>query len=56
MPDSAEWRSEGTVFVERGGGLVVFHIQHLEGSIFENRQLAEAHGLALGRKWIDKRS
>ena len=55
MPDSAEWCSEGTVFVERGGGSVV-QIQHLEGSIFDFRQLAEAHGLALCKKWIDKRS
>lgn len=55
MPDSAEWRSEGMVFEKRGGGSVVW-IQHLEGSIFELRQLAEVHGLALCRKWIDKRS
>jgi hypothetical protein len=55
MPDSPEWRSEGTVFLQRGQGSVV-QIQHLEGSIFEDRQLAEAHGLALCRKWIDKRS
>ena len=55
MPDSPEWRSEGTVFVQRGQGSVI-QIQHLEGAIFEDRQLAEAHGLALCMKWIDKRS
>jgi hypothetical protein len=42
MPDSPEWRSEGKVFVQRGQGSVV-QIQHLEGIIFEDRQLAEAH-------------
>jgi hypothetical protein len=34
----------------------VVQIQHFEGAIFEDRQLAEAHGVALCRKWIDKRS
>ena len=55
MPDSPEWRSEGTVCVQRGQESVI-QIQHLEGAIFEDRQLAVAHGVALCRKWIDKRS
>jgi hypothetical protein len=54
MPDSSEWRSEGTIFVENGQRSVV--PIHFEGAIFKDRQLAEAHGLALCRKSIDKRS
>jgi hypothetical protein len=54
MPDSLKWRSEGTIFVERGRSVV--QIQHFEGSIFEDKQVAEAHGLVLCRKWIDERS
>jgi hypothetical protein len=55
MPDSPAWRSEGTIFVERGQGSVI-QIQHFQGSIFKDKQVAEAHGLVLCRKWIDERS
>jgi hypothetical protein len=55
MPDSSEWRSEGTIFGERGQGSVA-QVQYFESAIFKDKQLAEADGLALYKKWIDKRS
>ena len=52
MPDSPEWRSEGTVFAHNRLGSVVM-IKYLEGAIFGSKQLAEAHGVVLCKKWID---
>ena len=50
--NSPDWRSQGNVFTKtREGSLLV---KRIEGSIFEAKQLAEAHGLALCKKWIDQ--
>ena len=52
MRRSQNWRSEGVVFGRNQLGTFLM-IQHLDGAIFEKRQLAEAHGLELCKKWID---
>jgi len=46
------WRSSGSVFTDSPQGSI--HIKRLEGVIFESQQAAEAHGLELCKKWIDK--
>jgi hypothetical protein len=52
IPPRQWWRSQGSVFTKSPEGSV--HIKHLEGVIFESKQVAEAHGVELCKKWVDE--
>jgi hypothetical protein len=53
-PNSPDWwRSQGSILTNDEQGSI--HIKHLDvGFIFESKKAAEAHGLELCRKWVDK--
>jgi hypothetical protein len=51
-PDSRYWCSQGSVFTNTPEESTL--IRRLGGAIFESAEAAEAHGLRLCKKWIDK--
>jgi hypothetical protein len=51
-PSSPDWRSQGIVFTNTPQGS--FMIKRLDGAVYHSKRAAEAHGLKLGKKWIDE--
>jgi hypothetical protein len=51
-PGSPDWRSQGIVFTKTPQGS--FMIKRLDGAVCHSKRAAEAHGLELGKKWIDE--
>jgi hypothetical protein len=51
-PGSPDLRSQGIVFTNTPGGSIM--IKRLEGAVYHSKRAAEAHGLELGKKWIDE--
>jgi hypothetical protein len=48
-------QSRGSVCKAGRTGSVI-ELQRIEGTIFKTKKEAEAHGLALGRAWVDRKS